>query len=154
MTSKFRIKLGQIELDFEGNEEFLKKELPELLAAVSKLFQQAGTAALSTSPGGTNAVLPQATTGSIAGKLRVTSGPELIIAAAAHLSLVKGMPTFTRDQVLKEMQSAPTFYKKTYLNNLTAYLGRLVKTQKLREVSKDTYSLSEADQATLRGQLA
>jgi hypothetical protein len=38
MNSKFKIKLGQIELEYEGSEEFLTKELPELLAAVSKLF--------------------------------------------------------------------------------------------------------------------
>ncbi len=36
MTSKIRIKLGPIEVEYEGSESFLKEELPYLLAAVAK----------------------------------------------------------------------------------------------------------------------
>jgi hypothetical protein len=35
MTSKIRIKLGAIEVEYEGSEQFLKEELPQLLTAVS-----------------------------------------------------------------------------------------------------------------------
>ena len=37
MVSKIRMRTGRIEIDFEGSEEFLKKELPKLISSVSRL---------------------------------------------------------------------------------------------------------------------
>ena len=48
MTSKIRIKLGAIEVEYEGSEQFLKEELPQLLTAVSELY--AKSAALKEAP--------------------------------------------------------------------------------------------------------
>ena len=42
MTSKIRIKLGPIEVEYEGTESFLKEELPQLLEAVANLYKQSG----------------------------------------------------------------------------------------------------------------
>jgi hypothetical protein len=165
MNSKFKIKLGQIELEYEGSEEFLTKELPELLAAVSKLFQETGAAALvapmaaSTQSSANQPQAPaqptlQLTTGSIASKLKASSGSDLLLAAAARLALAEGLASFTRSQLLKEMQTATTFYKKTYNNNLTKIIVALVKADKLREISNSTYSLSEATCNELRSKLA
>ena len=36
--------MGAVEVDYEGTEEFLKAELPALLAAVSDLYKQSGMA--------------------------------------------------------------------------------------------------------------
>ena len=37
MSAKIRIKLGNIEIEFEGNESFLDKKLPQLIDHLSKL---------------------------------------------------------------------------------------------------------------------
>jgi hypothetical protein len=44
--SKIRIKLGDIEVEYEGAESFLKDELPALLNAVSKLHHESGGTAV------------------------------------------------------------------------------------------------------------
>lgn len=44
MTSKIRIKLGPVEVEYEGNEAFLKDELPDLLSAVARLHKESGQA--------------------------------------------------------------------------------------------------------------
>ena len=41
-TAKMRIKMGPIEIEYEGSEDFLKQELTDLLSAVSKLYQDSG----------------------------------------------------------------------------------------------------------------
>ena len=44
MTSKIRIKMGFIEVEFEGSEQFLKEELPDLLTGVSQLHSKSSLA--------------------------------------------------------------------------------------------------------------
>jgi len=43
-TSKIKIKLGAIEVEYEGSESFLKEELPQLLSAVSDLYAKSRAA--------------------------------------------------------------------------------------------------------------
>ncbi len=152
-TSKIKIKLGPIEIEYEGSEVFLKEELPELLAAVSELYAKshAGMSVLAAqatqSPAATNDLvkpLIEATTGSIAAKLSVKSGPELILAAAARLTLVAGTAKFSRQNITDEMKTATAYYRSTYMGNLTASLNGLVKDGKLNEPSLGNYALSAA----------
>jgi len=158
-VSKIRIKMGAIELEYEGSESFLKEELPDLLAAVSKLHTDTGGALTSPAP----AVTPpgpqrpspslQITTGTIAGRVKCKSGPDLIRAAAARLHFGLGQTSFTRQQILDQMQEAPTYYKATYSKNLTQNLSGLVKGGKLNEISKDTYALTPGALDELRAQI-
>jgi hypothetical protein len=46
MESKIRIKMADIEVEYEGSEAFLKGELPAILDAVSKLHGDKGTTSL------------------------------------------------------------------------------------------------------------
>ena len=39
MTTKIRVKVGEIELDYEGPESFLDKKLPELISRLSQLAE-------------------------------------------------------------------------------------------------------------------
>ncbi len=156
-TSKIRIKMGSIEVEYEGSASFLKKELPDLLAAVSKLYHESGqkdgeTAESGSSGGKTNLV--HGTTGSFAAKLKVASGPDLILAAAAHLTLSKGKDVFSRKELTAAMQSATAYHKTTYVNNLSKYLKTLMKEDKLREPSTGNFSLSAEQRKKLEGQLA
>jgi hypothetical protein len=168
-TSKIKIKLGAIEVEYEGSETFLKEELPQLLSAVSELYSKAhasGAASLSgigaphqpvaSSSSGTGAAQKpklEATTGSIAAKLAAKSGPELILAAAARLTFVSQTPTFARQKLIDEMKTASAYYKATYLNNLTSYLNGLVKDGKLNEPSQGNYALTASSLKDLEGRL-
>lgn len=158
-VSKIRIKMGPIELEYEGSEGFLKEELPDLLSAVSKLYTDTGgtlklpNAANSTTTSQSPPANLQLTTGTIASRIKCKSGPDLIRAAAGRLYLGIGQVSFTRQQILDQMQDAPTYYKATYSNNLTKYLSNLVKGGKLNEVSKDTYSLTPDALTELRAQV-
>ena len=160
MTSKIRIKLGAIEVEYEGSEQFLKEELPQLLTAVPELY--AKSAALKEAPAGTlpnttqqaDAGILQGTTGTIAAKLVVKQGPDLIIAAAARMTFVLEKSAFSRQEIIDEMKTASAYYKKSYLGNLTPYINTLMKDGKLLEPSTGTYSLSATAQADLKARLA
>ncbi|HPC04407.1 MAG TPA: hypothetical protein PLE04_11560 [Syntrophales bacterium] len=148
-VSKIRIKMGPIEIDYEGSERFLKEELPSLLVAVSKLYTEAGGCldpkALPSSPPEAQSSptsLPPLSTGTIAGRLKCESGSDLILAATAHLHLCLGQHSFTRQQILDQMKQAPTYYKAGYSSNLSKYLKVLVKSGKLNEVHRGTYALT------------
>jgi len=150
--SKIKIKLGAIEVDYEGSETFLKGDLPQLLAAVSDLYSKSKSALESTA----SETLPvdtasqpnvqqkkiEATTGSLAAKLNVKSGPELVLAAAARLTFVLDLPTFSRQKLIDEMKTATAYYKASYLSNLTQLLNNLVKDGKLNEPSQGNYALT------------
>lgn len=165
MTSKIRIKMGPIEIEYEGSETFLKVELPELLRAVSNLYKESGLSSKSpletpspTSVGGIETSQPQpieATTGSIAAKLQCKKGPDLVMAAAARLTCVLNKDKFTRDDLLKEMQTATTYYNKNYAGgNLTKYISTLMKNGKLNEPSHNNYSLTASTKSELGAKIA
>lgn len=158
MTSNIRIKLGNTEIDFEGSEEYIRDELPNLIGLLTNLAPSS-----SDSPEEESEVLPessdsskktlQMTTNTIATKTNAKSGADLAIAACAHLSLVKGQDSFRRTNILGEMKLANNFYKKTYSNNLSSSLKTLVKANKLLETSDDTYALESNEKKRLESLL-
>lgn len=157
--SKIKIRLGEIEVEYEGSESFLKKELPELIRTVSELYQTANIGAAdegggdADKGGGASAGKIQLSTNSIATKLSVTSGPDLAVAAAAHLTLVKGTAVFSRQDLLKEMKTATSFYKGSYSNNLSTTLKGLLKS-KFNEPSTGKFALTAKAKEELRSTLA
>src|SRR4030067_2424975 len=64
----------------------------------------------------------QLTTGTIAARFNVKTGPDLVLAAATHLVLIKGKQSFNRQQIIDEIKSASSYYKQSYLNNLRVRL--------------------------------
>lgn len=167
-NSKIRIKLGAIEVEYEGSESFLKEELPSLLSAVSDLYQRSNPSGLAEptsangDQGGTaNAAGAQVakpriemTTGSIAARLQVKSGPELVMAAAARLSIVEELSSFSRKRLTEQMRSATAYFKPSYVSNLSALLNSLLKDGKLNEPSKDHFAVTAASEQELRSRIA
>ena len=163
MTSKIKIKMGPIEIEYEGSEEFLKEELPALLEAVSDLHNKSAPQIAaqentdSSSDGATAAPTTgavQGTTSTLAAKLGGSSGPDLAMTAAARFTFGLSREIFTRKELLDEMKTATAYYKPTYSGNFSATLTRLIKEKKLMESAKNTYSLSAASRATIGAQLA
>ncbi len=159
MESKIKIRLGPIEVEYEGSESFLKGELPDLIRTISDLYRTANlnnrdedNAGNGDENGVNNSPL-KLSTNSIAAKLRVTSGPELAVAAAAHLTFVRGSEVFSRQNLLKEMQNASSYYKGNYAKNLTSTINRLLKT-KFNQSSSGNFALTADAKEELRAKLA
>lgn len=161
MESKIRIKMGPIDVEYEGSESFLKQELPELIKTISDLYRAANfppereddSADKQGNAAKKDQSSLQLSTASIASKLGCKSGSDLAIAAAAHLTFVKGLSVFSRQALLEEMKTATSFYKATYSNNLSKTLGTLMKSA-LNEPSSGKYALTEGKKETLRPTLA
>ncbi len=155
-TSKIRIKMGQIEVECEGSEQFLKKELPDLLESVTRLYEQSGggIAADGGNGGGTNNSSGATgkivgTTATLAGKLGAKTAKDLIIAAAAQLTLVGGKAEFSRQELLTSVKSASGYYKESYSKNFTNYLNVRVKAGQLVEPRSGHYALSAKEKKEL-----
>lgn len=162
-NSKVKIKLGNLEIECEGSESFISKELPRILTHISDMWEKLGNtvpAVTSANSGQNNASEPssfdkiQMTTGAIASKLKVSSGPELVMAAAGNLSLVQKEKTFSRKRLIEQMRSATAFFKETYVSNLSGTLNRLLKEGKINEPSKDVFALTNDSEQELRSRLA
>lgn len=114
MESKIRIKLGSIEVEYEGSEAFLKKELPDLMKSITELYKSMGKI-IEQPEDQVEGLKPKGiklSTKSIAAKMNCATGPDLVIAAAAHLTLAKNKESFTRKELLSEIQSASGYFKK------------------------------------------
>lgn len=160
MTSKVRIKAGAIEVEFEGSEDYMKDELPALVELLYSLSptddlaqeEEGESDELAASIDQTKQKL-QMTTNTIASKLSVKVGNDLVIAACAHLTFVKGADTFTRANILAEMKLASNYFKATMRKNLSSSLKTLINQGKILETAKDTYALDAALKIQLGTQL-
>ena len=157
MATKLRVKLGAIELDYEGEEQFLKDEIGVLLEGIARLHKEAGRSlpaldAAGDGPGDDDAKTV-GTTASIAARLDVKDGAALILAACAHLTFVGKKSVIARKTLLDEMQSAAAYYKESYRKNLSSYLRSLMAQNKLNEPTRGNYALTAPEAAALRGKL-
>ncbi len=161
MTSRIRIKLGEMEIEYDGEEQFIKEELHGMVSKYAELYKEyckvIGQKAEENNKGvgskGNNPSI-SGTTKTIAAKLDVKSGPDLILAAAAQLTFVANKGTFSRQEIIDAMKAATGHYKKSYLSNLTQYLDQVVKDQKLVETATDQYALKDSYKLTIGDKLA
>jgi hypothetical protein len=153
-----RIKLGSIEIDYQGDATFLKNDLLETIKALLELQEKHPEAKAPESrelgdQAANKSGRIDLSTDTIANVLGTKTGPDLVIAAAAHLHFTRALQKFTREQLLAEMRSSPGHYKKSYQNNLWSYLTGLTKKDRLRS-SGDSYSLSSREAKALGERLA
>lgn len=149
--SKIRIKIGSIELEFEGREEFLKTELLNLFSSILDKYNEKGIQTIQEesnptliAPKTEDTVFNNAnyTTSTIAARMHVNSASGLLLAACANLTLVKRRDSFTRQEIIMEMKTATHYFKQNYIKNLSKTLLGLIKNQKLSEISKEKYALT------------
>jgi hypothetical protein len=164
MTTKLRIKVGAIEFEYEGESSFTQEAIKDLFSHMEAMFNASGAKALDhAGPQAAAGPAPQANgsgpslqlhTNSIAAKLGADTGPELAIAAAAHIQLVQGRDRFSRNELLKEMQSATSRYKKSMSSNLTKYIQGLIKDGRINQLGTDAYALKASELSSLESTLA
>ncbi|MEM1108289.1 MAG: hypothetical protein AAGH99_06325 [Planctomycetota bacterium] len=162
MPSKFRLKIGNIEIEYEGSDSYIQKEVPKLLAVIDSLGftgQQYDESSrkLSEAPQSTaskkGAKLDMSTS-TVAKKLDAKSCSGLALAASAKLELIDGKITYSRTDIFTEMKSANAFYKASMSSNLSNSLKTLVKSGALNAQSNDNYSLNSDKKEELEKKLA
>jgi hypothetical protein len=157
LDTSFSIHSGAIEVKLTGSEEFVKGQIKEVfafIAAHSSTVDQGidGSQKQTPSQPKTNSA-SKVSVNSVAAKLGVSKGTDLILAAAYRLTR-DGQASFKRDALLEEMKQATNYYKGTYTNNLTSYLKTLMGSQKLLEQSTGNYALHADAMKDLEQKLA
>lgn len=163
MEAKIHIKLGLLEVEYEGDSSFLDGSL---IATVEKILDLQSQHKTSLPPllqvnGGEVAnqhpskVGNNLSTHTIAGLLKATTCPDLVIAAAAYLKFSQGQETFTRGEIQSQMKSASPYYKRSFSGgNLTRAFDTLTKADRLRLASDNKYSFSAKEISALESRLA
>jgi len=160
---KIRLKMGQLEFDYEGDAAFLEEGIFNLLGKTAEFYtdNQDSISVASELPvttgeasGNGSAAALELSTSTIASRLGVKSGPDLVIAAAAHLHLTQGRGTFTRKQVLTEMQGAAGYYTKSMSGNLSKSFEGLVRSKRLNHMAGNTYALTATERHSIEAKLA
>jgi hypothetical protein len=157
MMTKLRIKIGDFEIDAEGEEQFVKNDLLEIVKSAMKLQDTtvvrtrdfAGGAEGGEDDRHSRHNVVQLTTSSIAAKLNAKSGPDLIIAAAAQLTFVQNKESFGRNELLKQARTASAYFNENVRKNLSSHLNSLVRARKLNELSVGVFAIHAAARAEL-----
>lgn len=165
LEAKIRIKIGSIEVDYEGDPSFLKDGLNDLIQSVSDIHsslpQSPSSAAASVAPETViPAVVPSAqpslglSTKSIAARMDAKTGPELAICAMAHLELVKNLDSYERQSILNEMKTATGYYKSSMSGNNVKNVDSLVKAKRVTEAGSGKYCLSASERKKVEAAIA
>jgi hypothetical protein len=157
-TSKIRLKIGTMELEYEGDPSFLNggiERLLETMGALSSNFpdqtselalaEPSGDLQLSENTVQNKSINAEFTTSTLAAHADAKTGPELILCAMAYLQLSKGERACTSPMILAEMKTASAYYKTTMSGNNASSLKALVKSKKINEVSNGKYSLASSE---------
>jgi hypothetical protein len=142
---RLKLKTAYVEIEYEGSEDFLRSDLLRFVAEVAEIHKAnppMGALPQPTSaPESSGIPTVSLSVNSIAAKLEGKTGRDLILASCAYLTLAANRETFGRKDILESMKTAATFYKKSYESNLSSYLARLVKDNKILQQDTDVYAL-------------
>lgn len=166
-VAKIRMKVGAIELEYEGDAAFLEGDIEALFERMSGLLTKTPANARSrileaeesavdgkgdlTSTGNGHFSL---STNTIAAHLDAKTGPQLVMCAMAQIELIQGKASSSRHEVISEMKNATTYYKQTMVNNLSTSLSGFVKAKRINQIAKDTYALNAAERKQFEAKLA
>lgn len=163
-SAKIRIKVGNIEVEYEGNHEFLKEGLSDLLEDIGNLTSAAdfeedsnesSESEATNAVGQTTATKLELSTNSIATHYNSKSASDLVLAAIIQLQLVAGQDSCTKDEIVKSMKSATNFYKVNMRgSNLTNAFKTLVNKKKINELANEKYALTSQIRQAAETELA
>lgn len=142
MSAKLRIKAKGIEIEWEGEVDYLKNDLPDLIAKIVSALGNIPPDDEDTDGDEGFTGHGTFTTAALAAKVQPSNGPELFKVALAKLQISDKVDRATRNQIHTEMKSASKFYKPSMLNNLTKAIDTLLKSGAINEPSKGNFALS------------
>lgn len=153
MNTKLRVRYGEFEVECEGSADFIKAELPTILASFSDVLKTAAmqpAAAAKKSTGGDESKKLESTTKAIAAKLSARSSGGLFKAALAYFQLVRGDDGASRLQILNEMKTVTQSYKPSMRGNLTGTISSLLSDGQINEPRTGYFCLSHAAHAHMK----
>lgn len=154
--SRLQLKVGIVEFSGEGNSEWLSEQLDKVLLKIPEYIQsrpeyQGELGEEKFKKEGVEAGSHNLSAVSVAAKMKVKSGQDLVLAAVAYLRFVQGKSTFSREEILTTMKSATGYYQKNYSGNLTKMLTALIKNESIMENANHSYSLHANKESELNG---
>lgn len=163
MEGTIAIKFGSFEVSCSGSESFIDKSFPIALQQAKEIYLELGlptggdSKTLETNESGSEAGPASAnptslTVSTICAKLKVNSGPELVMAACFSLHR-QSRASASRKEIINEMRNATSYFKGSYISNLSASLKNLVVGGKLLEQSKDVFAIDAATIGVMESQL-
>lgn len=162
MVSKIKISVGNLTVDYEGDETYLRDELPGLIEKLAGLARHAVSAPAAQHRDAkpqqdksehSEADRSKLTIDEIAARTGGSKGTGLILSAAAWLTLSDGKQVFSRRELLEAVRLS-AHYKKSDTNNLSPNIKALLKSQKLREPSSGQYGLTPTQKSSIEAALA
>jgi hypothetical protein len=159
MATKLSVKIGKIEFEYEGETNFTQEDIKDLFSHLEAL-KPAQVAVELPSDGEnlqrsrSNGTVRPLSTSTIASRLGGKGASNVALAAAAHLQLVDGKETFTRQELNADMRAASQHYNENMAKNLSQTLKTMVTQKFLNEVKVGVYSLTAAKQTELEALLA
>ena len=155
--TKISLRIGEIEVSYEGDHGFVEDGLWHLLeraVALSNEHVEPGVSPTAQAAPSASSTNPDLSVMTIASRLRVKTGPELAVAAAARLSVIEGRAAFSRSDLMATMKEATGHYKSSMGSNLSATLRGLVRNNRLNENGSGMYALTAKEKETLETSLA
>ncbi len=154
-------KLGNIELQYEGNESFLKTELPKLFHELLEIYKSGSKDGeleppvmekpITETPSGKKLELSVNT---IATKLKMKGRKNLVMAACLYLALVEEKAVFSRNEILEAMKTATHFYTENSKKSLSQYIISLIDQGYLLERSQGVFAIEGGTLRDLQNVLA
>lgn len=165
MTSaKIRIKVGSMELEYEGDPSFLTGGIEALLTTMGDLSGRVPHAADENDEAvvfqgarvnGTVTLPTQVSTNTLAAHLEAKTCTELVVCALAQLELLQGKPPATRNEIAEEMKSATSYYNSNMRGgNLTQAFKTLVKNKCVNQLPGDKYALTANERKRIEAKVA
>lgn len=153
--ARIKIVLGTLQLEYEGEQDFIESRLIGLAEKILALRVPPATHDASTvQEQRPQSPAKEVSTNTIAQLISAKTGSDLALAAIARINLIKKNSTASRSDILDEMKEATTYFKESYGSNLTSYLDTLVRGKKINLVSRSNYALSAAERSRLESALA
>jgi hypothetical protein len=158
MATKLKVKIGRIEFEYEGETKFTQEDIKDLFSHLEALTpEQEPLASFSdreNMPPPSIGRLPSLSTSTIASRLSVKGASKVVLAAAAHLQLIQGKETFSRQELTSDMKTATQHYNENIGKNLSNTLKAMVANKVLNEVRTGIFSLTAAKVMELEALLA
>lgn len=156
MTYRIRIRVHDVEIEYEGTSAPEEPLVSELLSAVARIhgdvkrFRTIGGDAQETeAPTGSIrppriATIPVPRVGTVDNIVRKlnngTTGAALVVATALYLTLTKEKQRITRADILQTAKDSGN-HKKSFSSNLTSYLETAMKRGWLNETDRNCYTV-------------
>ncbi len=163
--SKIRIRVGDVEVDFEGPQSFVEDGLIQLVMEVTSTKPSSKPNWQSDADSGSNEKVLDIVPGEIDGyagitmnalckKLDVKNETDLVVASAVMISIIGDAETFTIKDINTFAKKATSYVGKYFVSNSSKKITTLTKNDRFREPKDGVYTFSPNERKLVIGRLS